>query len=84
MDIADYMSKVKNFTRYKDSVKFKFVECDLLNDFNLKFKNQPNTIFHVSNIFAYEPTAPFIGTKHRVYKENQLIRYLMKNMIKLI
>jgi len=76
MDIADYMSKVKNFNRYKDEVKFKFVECDLLNDFHLKLKNDPNTIFHVSNIFAYEPTAPFIGTKHRVYKENQLIKYL--------
>ena len=84
MDIAEYMSKVKNFARYKDSVKFKFVECDLLNDFNPKFKNATNTI-SCGNIFAYEPKYSFYPEQNTEYtKKNQLIKYLNEKYDKII
>ena len=60
----------------RSKLKFKYVECDLLNEFNLKIKNNKGTILNISNIFAYEPTAAVVPTKQRVFRENKLIRLL--------
>lgn len=86
LEIAEYFETVSNIWHIKDKVKFKFIECDLLNEFTLKPKNDPNVIFNISNIFAYEPTVPFVPTKERVYKQNQLIKLLKEkyNKIQLI
>ena len=61
-------------TSGKFKLKFKYVECDLLNEFNLKIKNHKGTILNISNIFAYEPTAAMVPTKQRVFRENKLIK----------
>jgi hypothetical protein len=86
LEIAEHFQTVSNIWHIKDKVKFKFVECDLLNEFTIKPKNDPNVILNVSNIFAYEPTVPFMPTKERVYKQNQLIKLLKEkyNKIQLI
>ena len=86
LEIAEHFQTVSNIWHIRQKVKFKFVECDLLNEFTIKHKNHTNTIFNISNIFAYEPTVPFVPTKERVYKQNQLIKLLKEkyNKIQLI
>lgn len=86
LEIAEHIDTLTALWPIKDRIKFKFVECDLLNEFTLKFKNDTNVIFNISNIFAYEPTVPFVPTKQRVVKENQLIKHLKEkyNNIQLI
>jgi len=84
LEIADHFSTVSNTWKHITSiVKFKFVECDLLNEFNLKILNDENTIFNISNVFAYGPTAFMIGTKERLYKENKLLRILKEKFPKI-
>jgi len=83
LEIAEHFQTVSNIWHIRQKVKFKFIECDLLNEFTIKPKNHTNTIFHVSNIFAYEPTVPFIPTKERVYKQNQLIKLLKEKYNKI-
>ena len=75
-DIADYISKIGGLLTLRSKLKFKYVECDLLNEFNLKIKNHKGTILNISNIFAYEPTAAMVPTKQRVFRENKLIKLL--------
>lgn len=83
LEIAEHFESISHLLHIKDKVKFKFEECDLLNEFTLKPKNERNVIFNVSNIFAYEPTAPLIPTKERVYKQNQLIKLLKEKYDKI-
>lgn len=83
LEIAEHFQTVNNIWHIRQKVKFKFVECDLLNEFTIKLKNHTNTIFNVSNIFAYEPTVPFVPTKERVYKQNQLIKLLKEKYDKI-
>lgn len=83
LEIADHFAEISNLWHIKDKIKFKFVECDLLNEFTLKFKNEQNVIFNISNIFAYEPTVPFVPTKQRVIQENQLINLLKEKYDKI-
>ena len=86
LEIAEYFETVSRLWHIKDKIKFKFVECDLLNEFTIKPINDRNVIFNISNIFAYEPTVPFVPTKQRVFKQNQLLKLLKEkyNEIQLI
>lgn len=83
LEIAEYFETVSHLWHIKDKVKFKFVECDLLNEFTITPINHKNVIFNISNIFAYEPTVPFVPTKQRVFKQNQLLRLLKEKYDKI-
>jgi hypothetical protein len=54
-----------------------------LNEFTITPINHRNVIFNISNIFAYEPTVPFVPTKQRVFKQNQLLRLLKEKYDKI-
>jgi len=34
----------------------------------------PSTIVHLSHIFNYDPVAPFVPLRHRIYNENLLFK----------
>ena len=61
----------------RKTVKFEFRHEDLVLNKGLDVKewldNVPNTIVHLSHIFNYDPVAPFVPLRHRVYNENLLL-----------
>lgn len=68
--------KVWNDIRQK--VKFEFRHEDLVLNKGLEvstwLENTSNTIVHLSHIFNYDPAAPFVPLRHRVYNEKLLIK----------
>jgi len=82
-EIVTRFSKISKLWNIKDEVKIDFVQCDLLNEFNIKVNNDENTIFNVSNIFAYEPTVAFMTVTQRLEKENKLLRILKEKYSKI-
>jgi hypothetical protein len=86
LEIAEHFQTISHLWHIKSKIKFKFIECDLLNEFTIKPKNHSNVILHISNIFGYEPTVPFVPTKQRIMQQNQLIKHLKEkyNKIQLI
>ena len=63
-------------------VKFEFHHQDLVLNVELPVsdwvENLPNTIIHLSHIFNYDPVAPFVPLKHRIYNERLLLDKLKK------
>jgi hypothetical protein len=66
----------------KKKVKFEFRHEDLVLNKGLEVStwldNVPNTIVHLSHIFNYDPVAPFVPMRHRVYNENLLLDKIKK------
>jgi hypothetical protein len=63
-------------------VKFEFHHQDLVLNtslpVNIWVDNVHSTIIHLSHIFNYDPVAPFVSLKHRIYSERLLIDKLKK------
>jgi hypothetical protein len=59
-------------------VKFEFSHQDLVLNKNLEVSDWldavPSTIVHLSHIFNYDPVAPFVPLRHRIYNENLLFK----------
>jgi hypothetical protein len=75
---------IPEWTLIKETVTFEFRHEDLvLNkglDVNTWVDNIPNTIIHLSHIFNYDPMAPFVPLKHRIYSERLLLDKLKKHI----
>jgi hypothetical protein len=65
-------------------VKFEFHHQDLVLNTALPVSqwvdNVPGTIIHLSHIFNYDPVAPFVPLKHRIYNERLLLDKLKKHV----
>jgi hypothetical protein len=65
-------------------VKFEFHHQDLVLNTLLPVStwvdNVPNTIIHLSHIFNYDPVAPFVPLKHRIYNERALLNKLKQHV----
>jgi len=65
-------------------VKFEFHHQDLVLNTALPVHtwvdNAPSTIIHLSHIFNYDPVAPFVPLKHRIYNERVLLDKLKKHV----
>ena len=65
-------------------VKFEFHHQDLVLNtalpVNTWVDNVPSTIIHLSHIFNYDPVAPFVPLKHRIYNERLLLDKLKKHV----
>jgi hypothetical protein len=65
-------------------VKFEFHHQDLVLNTSLPVStwvdNVPSTIIHLSHIFNYDPVAPFVPLKHRIYNERLLLDKLKKHV----
>lgn len=63
-------------------VKFEFAHQDLVLNKGLAVSewldNVPNTVVHLSHIFNYDPVAPFVPLRHRVYNEKLLMEKIKK------
>lgn len=79
-----YDPDIPEWALIKETVTFEFRHEDLvLNkglDVSTWVDNLPNTIIHLSHIFNYDPVAPFIPLKHRVYSERLLLDKLKKHI----
>jgi len=67
----------------KSNIEYKFVKTDLLSENNLLDYcdfNLQKTFINFSNIFCYEGTASLFPLSYRVYKENQILQLLQKEM----
>ena len=69
----DIRKKVKCEFKHEDLVLNKGLEVSTWLD------NVPNTIVHLSHIFNYDPNAPFIPLRHRVYSENILVKKIKEH-----
>lgn len=63
----DIRKKVKFEFRHENLVLNKGLEVSAWLD------NVPNTVVHLSHIFNYDPVAPFVPLRHRVYNEQLLV-----------
>jgi hypothetical protein len=67
-----------------NKVRFEFHHQDLVLNIELPVStwvdNVPNTIIHLSHIFNYDPVAPFVPLKHRIYNERLLLDKLKKHV----
>ena len=65
-----------------DTLGYKFVKTDLLNDFNLIDSIDPklNTFVNLSNIFCYEGTVSKYSLKHRLLAQENLVNLLSKRI----
>jgi len=75
----------KNNVPKHDNVTYKFVELDLLGDsVDIKSILDPvksaETLINFSNIYIYEGTCCFADTRHRVFKENELLDNIKQTM----
>jgi hypothetical protein len=79
-----YDPDIPEWTQIKETVKFEFRHEDLVLNKALPVSawvnNIPNTIVHLSHIFNYDPIAPFVPLKHRVYSEKLLLNKLKKHV----
>jgi hypothetical protein len=79
-----YDPDIPEWTLIKETVKFEFRHEDLVLNNALPVStwvnNVPNTIIHLSHIFNYDPVAPFVPLKHRVYSERLLLDKLKKHI----
>lgn len=61
----------------RKTVKFEFRHEDLVLNKGLAVSewldSVPNTIVHLSHIFNYDPVAPFVPLRHRIYNEQLLL-----------
>ena len=66
----------------RKTVKFEFRHEDLVLNKGLEVKEWldelPNTIVHLSHIFNYDPSSPFVPLRHRIYNENLLLEKIKK------
>jgi hypothetical protein len=70
----DMISKVKFEFHHQDLVLNTALPVDTWVD------NVPSTIIHLSHIFNYDPVAPFVPLKHRIYNERLLLDKLKKHV----
>jgi hypothetical protein len=67
----------------RSKVKFEFMHEDLVLNKGLEVStwldNVPDTVVHLSHIFNYDPTAPFVPLRHRVYNERLLLDKIKKH-----
>lgn len=67
----------------RQTVKFEFRHEDLVLNKGLEVKEWldelPNTIVHLSHIFNYDPSSPFVPLRHRIYNENLLLEKIKKH-----
>jgi len=67
----------------QQTVKFEFRHEDLVLNKGLEVKEWldelPNTIVHLSHIFNYDPSSPFVPLRHRIYNENLLLEKIKKH-----
>lgn len=79
-----YDPDIPEWTLIKETVKFEFRHEDLVLNTGLDVgawvDNTPDTIIHLSHIFNYEPVAPFVTLKHRVYNERLLLSKITKHV----
>jgi len=65
------------------TVKFEFAHQDLVLNKGLEVSdwldNAPSTIVHLSHIFNYDPVAPFVPLRHRIYNEQLLLEKIKKH-----
>ena len=79
-----YDPDIPEWTLIKETVKFEFRHEDLVLNKMLNVStwvdNVPGTIVHLSHIFNYDPAAPFVPLKHRIYSEKLLLSKLKKHI----
>ena len=79
-----YDPDIPEWTLIKETVKFEFRHEDLVLNKGLAVSkwvdNVPGTIVHLSHIFNYDPVAPFVPLKHRIYSEKLLLSKLKKHV----
>jgi len=82
----DYNSNSLDYWKnnLSNNLNYQFVQCDLLVNPFLLFSYiekelENSTLINLSNIFCYEGTATLTNTKYRIYKENQIIKYLREH-----
>jgi hypothetical protein len=79
-----YNPNIPEWTLIKETIKFEFRHEDLvLNkalDVSTWVDKLPNTIIHLSHIFNYDPVAPFVPLKHRIYSEKLLLDKLKNHV----
>jgi hypothetical protein len=77
-----YDPDIPEWTLIKETVKFEFRHEDLVLNKSLPVSqwldNVPDTIVHLSHIFNYDPIAPFVPLKHRIYSERLLLKNIKK------
>ena len=71
---SDMMSKVRFEFHHQDLVLNTLLPVSTWVD------NVPNTIIHLSHIFNYDPVAPFVPLKHRIYNERALLSKLKQHV----
>lgn len=85
----DYNQKALDYYKQKcirrDSIEYKFVKTNLLNDLELVKHLNPDlkTFVNLSNIFCYEGTVAKYSLQHRLSAQNSLVASL-KNRVKSI
>jgi hypothetical protein len=83
-EIQEHFFNVKKiYAQCVNVVKFKFIQCDLLHEFELNLLNDESVILNISNVFLYGPTAFLVSTKQRVNRQNKLIKYLNEHYPKI-
>jgi hypothetical protein len=79
-----YNPDIPEWTLIKETVKFEFRHEDLVLNKSLAVSkwadNLPGTIIHLSHIFNYDPVAPFVPLKHRIYSEKLLLNKIKKHI----
>jgi hypothetical protein len=86
----DYNQKALDYWKQNaprlSNVRYEFVKLDLLTDLiDLStFDPNLNTLINLSNIFAYEATAPFYSLEYRLNKENAAITTVKETLPKAI
>jgi len=77
-----YDPDIPEWTLIQETVKFEFRHEDLVLNKMLPVERwldkTDKTIIHLSHIFNYDPAAPFVPLKHRIYSRNLLLDKIKK------
>ena len=76
-EIQSHWNSVKHLWRLSKKITYRYEHIDIMYDLPKNIKNS-NTILHLSNVFAYEPTAAFRSLSHRIMRRNQIFKELQK------